>query len=206
MKRYIKAATYNGMEFNNSQMYYIQKGLDEGLDVSIYANPEFKDDRQMWQIYEGLKSGIDVNIYANPKFGFQKMSYIREALEQGWDKSEIDLLANPEFNGQQTWLIYSGLENGIDISWYADPKFDEYQMDKIYNGLMAGVDVSSYANPEYSSEEMADILLDLEHRYRFKSNSKAIIQKIADRLNVDIKTATIMVFLKKSFIVILICS
>lgn len=196
MKRYIKAATYDGMEFKDSQMYYIQKGLDEGLDVSIYANPEFKDDRQMWQIYEGLKSGLDVSIYANPKFGFQKMDYIRRALEQGWDNSIINLLANPEFNSRQTGLIYDGFENGIDISWYADPKFNEYQMEKIYNGLMAGVDVSQYADPKYSYKEMEDILLDLEHRYRFKSNSKAIIQEIADRLNVDIKTAK---FLAKDY-------
>lgn len=40
--------------FNEEQKKEIRFGLEDKLDVSIYAKPEF-DDMQMFQIYQGLK-------------------------------------------------------------------------------------------------------------------------------------------------------
>lgn len=60
----------------------IRKGLYKGIDVSIYAKPEFKW-LQMREIREGLEAGIDVTSYADPKIPRKQMSDIRRQLMYG---------------------------------------------------------------------------------------------------------------------------
>ena len=48
-------------KFNEYQMGQIRNGLKKGLDVSIYAKPEFKGS-QMEQIRYGLERGLDINV------------------------------------------------------------------------------------------------------------------------------------------------
>ena len=54
-------------QFNKKQQEEILKGLEDNLDVSIYATPEF-DNRQMKQIRWGLEANLDVSIYAKTEF------------------------------------------------------------------------------------------------------------------------------------------
>ncbi len=49
------------------QMEEIRMGLEAGLDVSLYARPEF-DWEQMQEIRLGLEDGLDVSVYAKPEF------------------------------------------------------------------------------------------------------------------------------------------
>lgn len=108
MKRWIKAATYNGFdesEFDYLQMEQIRKGLESGVDVSVYADPKFSYG-QMKRIRDGLESGVDVSIYADPKFS-------------AWQMEELRL----------------GLESGVDVSVYAVPEFGSWQMEDIRKGL-----------------------------------------------------------------------
>jgi len=135
MKKWIHAATYSGFdegEFDNRQMREIREGLESGIDVSQYADPNFSAD-QMGQIRSGLESGIDVSKYADPKFDVRQMYYIKR-----------------------------GLRSGFDVSKYADPKFDGGQMAQIVWGLESGVDVSQYANPNISGDQMSRIRERLE--------------------------------------------
>lgn len=60
----------------------IRKGLENDIDVSIYAKPEFNW-RQMREIRKGLEAGIDVSSYADPKFAWARMSNIRKQLTHG---------------------------------------------------------------------------------------------------------------------------
>ena len=46
--------------FNEAQLVQISKGLEVGLDVSIYAKPEFNW-KQMGIIRKGLEQGLDVS-------------------------------------------------------------------------------------------------------------------------------------------------
>lgn len=55
----------------------IRKGLYNGIDVSIYAKPEFKW-QQMREIREGLEAGIDVTSYADPTIPWAQMSNMRK--------------------------------------------------------------------------------------------------------------------------------
>lgn len=64
--------------FDDLQMFEIERGLEEGLDVSIYTDPKFNGN-QMFEIRWGLKRGVDVSVYADPKFHRCQMEEIREA-------------------------------------------------------------------------------------------------------------------------------
>ena len=57
-------------------MNLIKQGLENKLDVSLYANPEFKD-LQMKEIRLGLKQGINVESYLNSNISNQEMQKIR---------------------------------------------------------------------------------------------------------------------------------
>jgi len=60
-------------------MHEILDGLDKGLDVTIYAKPEFNA-QQMSQIRQGLKKGLDVTIYAKPEYSASQMKEIKLSL------------------------------------------------------------------------------------------------------------------------------
>ena len=66
--------------FNESKKEEIRLGIENGIDVSIYANPEF-DYRQMVQILKGLENNIDVTTYLNPTIEWEQMEKIRLELE-----------------------------------------------------------------------------------------------------------------------------
>lgn len=53
-------------------MDQIREGLKDGIDVSIYAKPEFKA-AQMRVIRFGLQSNIDVTLYLNPSLDWKEM-------------------------------------------------------------------------------------------------------------------------------------
>ena len=60
-------------------MKAIRRGLEQGLDISVYAKPEF-DGCQMEEIRDGLESGVDVSTYADPNLDWEVMCAQREAL------------------------------------------------------------------------------------------------------------------------------
>lgn len=53
--------------YNEFQLSRIRADLEEGIDVSIYAKPEF-DKSQMFEIYSGLRKGLNATIYAKSEF------------------------------------------------------------------------------------------------------------------------------------------
>ena len=53
------------------------------MNISWYATPEFNI-HQMRQIITGLEDKLDVSIYAKPELSFREMETIREKL---WEKS-----------------------------------------------------------------------------------------------------------------------
>lgn len=68
-------------QFDKHQQRVLILGLEQNLDVSIYAKKEFEWE-QMEEIREGLENNLDVSIYANSKFDFLQMSQIRLGLEK----------------------------------------------------------------------------------------------------------------------------
>lgn len=64
------------------QAKQIYLGLQAGVDVSIYSNPEFSY-TQMREIKDGLINGVDATLYADPKLTVDEMYRIRDRLEDG---------------------------------------------------------------------------------------------------------------------------
>ena len=77
-KRKGYSANFN---FNSEQMYEIEKGLDKGLDVSVYDKEEFNED-QMEQIRLGLEKNLDVSKYAKTEYNWKIMRKIRRKLKK----------------------------------------------------------------------------------------------------------------------------
>ena len=70
---------YAKKEFDRDQMREIRFGLVEKVDISIYAKSCF-DAEQMWFIRTGINEDIDVSIYAKPSIPWQEMKEIKEQL------------------------------------------------------------------------------------------------------------------------------
>lgn len=68
--------------FSSAQLSQIMYGLINNVDVSIYAEKYFDEDK-MRQIRLGLESGVDVSLYAKKRFGHKQMQSIRIDLQQG---------------------------------------------------------------------------------------------------------------------------
>lgn len=97
-------------------MEQISLGLIDGVDVRIFAKPEF-DDKQMEQIriglvgeivkykpvldvfppeYEIIEVNIDVNFYAKPEFNRNKMRDIRLELDRKNNQEYYDIFEKME--------------------------------------------------------------------------------------------------------------
>ena len=63
-------------QFNLFQRIQIKRGLEDNLNVFLYANKEFKA-KQMNEIRLGLIDDLDVSIYANPEYTCQQMEQFR---------------------------------------------------------------------------------------------------------------------------------
>ena len=70
----IKTEWFN--QFNEEQQEEIIKGLEDNVNVFIYAKPDFNC-FQMEQIRLGLKDNLDVSIYAKKEYPAVKMEEIR---------------------------------------------------------------------------------------------------------------------------------
>lgn len=171
-------------EYQQAQNQEIRLGAEEGLDVSIYANPDFNW-LQMEQIRIGLKDKVDVTAYANPAYSYDTMKQIRLSIY-----SEIDLLPylrrgftddaleeirlsllnrlpiddwlKDDMCAPQIFQIRVGLSEQLDVSAFADSKYNWKQMREIRLGVEKKLDTSLYANPLYSYFQMREIRLGLE--------------------------------------------
>ena len=118
-------------KFNYSQKEQIRFGLEKGLDISIYAKPEFKGS-QMEQIRFGLEKGLNAHIYAKPEFNYEQMRQIRLGLERGLD---VSIYAKTEFDWSQMQEIRLRLEKSSDVNTYVKPEFDWRQTPQISTDL-----------------------------------------------------------------------
>lgn len=171
-------------EYQKAQNQEIERGREEGLDVSLYANPEFNW-LQMEQIRMGLKDQVDASVYAHPEYNYDTMRQIRLSLYFGIDlipyldrgftddsleeirmalmnKIPIDEWLKDEMCAPQIHEIRIGLCEQLDISSYSDPQYNWMQMYEIRLGLEKKLDVSVYANILYSHRQMREIRLGME--------------------------------------------
>lgn len=65
-------------EYLKEQRQEIFLGKEEGLDVSLYSNPELNW-LQMEQIRMGIKDKVDVSVYADPSYSYETMKQVHES-------------------------------------------------------------------------------------------------------------------------------
>ena len=68
----------------------IRDGVNNNLDVSIYAKPEFNWE-QMKEIRKGLEDGLDMGKYVKPKTTILEIRRICHLLKSG-KSSELNLI------------------------------------------------------------------------------------------------------------------
>ena len=66
-----------------------------------------------------------------------------------------------QFTKPQQKQIKLGIENNVDISWYAKTEFKQSQMNEIRLGLYNNVDVSVYAKVYFDNKQMEQIRMGL---------------------------------------------
>ena len=115
-----------GDQYNHEQLYWLRKGYDEGLDISLYANPAF-DYYQMYTIMYGLENGVDATLYAFVEYNNFMMQVIYHLLANGarFDKYIVE----DHLDIDKIMSDY-----GLLIRYKGFHRLSKYAIDAIYDG------------------------------------------------------------------------
>lgn len=142
-------------EFTLNQLKLIVKGIDEGLKVHLYANPDL-DELQMYEVYLGVKSNVNIYEYNNPEYSCEKMRLVRVCLENGIDP--IDYITPIDYlqciNDLYYYAVSVGIECGCNQEYLNSDNFTPLQILELVTGCKNGVDISSWAKPDIPEYEM----------------------------------------------------
>lgn len=137
--------------FNRDQVDEIEKGLDAGLDVAIYAKKEFMA-IQMRQIRLGLLERLDVLCYSIPVYDWFQMEELREGLKAGLD---ILKFSSPELAYDKMRQIRLGLADGIDLTAYT--RLEAGMLRELRKAIGAGINLIPYIQQGYQTEQLEQI-------------------------------------------------
>lgn len=84
-------------------------------------------------VFEGLKKGIDVSLYAKPEYTAAKMEQIKLGLI---NKVDVKHYLCEKFSSAQMSWIREGLQSKIDVNFYNSPDYSTAFMKTIYNILV----------------------------------------------------------------------
>lgn len=152
----VDVSVYARPEFLAIQMYQIRTGLEDNLPVKYYAKPEY-DWFQMDEIKLGLESGVDVKKYASADIPFDVMRQIRLGLEDG-----IDLSAEKNMAAGVLRQLRIATINGVDITKYVKLGYDEEQLKNIRIALEKKIDIGPYIDVSMCGAIIREITLGLE--------------------------------------------
>lgn len=111
-------------DLNLMQQTYNSKMLNKNKEYE----GEFYNEMQYKEIMEGLDEGIDVSLYASPDLSYMSMSMIRAAISSGADVTEI-VYDYKKFDEKQIALLCSAAVSGLyDVAKIAYPHLDADRM------------------------------------------------------------------------------
>ena len=93
---------------------------------------------QTEEVLKGLENNVNVLIYANNKYSWQQMKVIRKGLEKNFD---INILLKEEFSFEQLLIIEDGFEKNINILNVINNKLTREQIKSILNCYLLGLKV-----------------------------------------------------------------
>jgi F0F1-type ATP synthase delta subunit len=150
-------------ENSHEQMQEVAYGLESNIDVEIYAKKIFDAD-QMSEIRESLEDGLpkdQVNKYVDPQYDWAHMQFLRKALDS--KDPHFEAYLNPKILVSSLEEIRDGFADGLDMSKYITEDYDDLQLIEIKEGLKSGIDVSIYDDPnKYNYQQMFEIRRGLE--------------------------------------------
>lgn len=91
----VDVSVYCKEEFNAAQMKALRLGLEEKLDVSRFADAQY-DYMQMEELKQAVRSGMNMDDICNPKFSHSVMREIRLASELNYDLTSMQSLVIQE--------------------------------------------------------------------------------------------------------------
>lgn len=152
----LDVSIYAKPEFLAIQMRQIRLGLLDNLPVEIYATTDY-DWFQMEEIRKGLEAGLDIRKFADPAIPFENMRQIRHGLQEGLDLSNLKKLPP----GVLKELRLASKER-IDITPYIKAGYVQEQLEQIRIAKENGVDIDKYLNLNQRGPAIREIVLGLE--------------------------------------------
>lgn len=150
---------YNNLNsFDYFQQEEIRKGIENHIDVSVYAKPELPYNI-MHQLRKALEDGNDLTPYIT--YGAGVLHELRKAMKSG-----ISLIPyiNAGYDCDQLFAIRHALEKNINIAPYLEIAYHGACINEIAIGLEHHIDVSPYAKTCYTWRKMKEIRLGIEQR------------------------------------------
>lgn len=93
---------YDWSRYTFTQAHQVFRGELEGIDTSIYNNPECFDGGQMLALRAGITDNVNINLYKNSEYDGYKMLLYYELLKEGKDISKA---LDPRLNENQINII-----------------------------------------------------------------------------------------------------
>ena len=166
LEQKLNVSVYAKKEFLAIQMREIRLGLQDKLPVEKYANPSF-DWFQMEQIRMGLKDGIDISKYAKPEISYDRMQQIRLSL-----LDNIDLSAFTKLEAGILKQLHLGIKNNVRIVPYITQGYDDEQLEAIREAMEKKLPVDEYVNKTFRGIALKEIFTGLEHNVDVKEYAK----------------------------------
>lgn len=167
-------------QFNKQQQNYLRKCVEQGIDISSFAKPEYSQLKMkflceaMHEPYDSsnlfhyahldlglLKAlrrmcmaGVDDLKYYSDKYTYGKLEEIKLGLVRKVDVSVYD---DPTFPTACMRFLRELLEHGHDAKPYANPQLTSQQIKALSHGIYNGFDMSKYAIEEYKPAQLREI-------------------------------------------------
>ena len=167
-------------QFNKQQQNYLRKCVEQGIDISSFAKPEYSQLKMkflceaMHEPYDSsnlfrfahldlglLKAlrrmcmaGVDDLKYYSDEYTYDKLEEIKLGLVRKVDVSVYD---DPTFPTVCMRFLRELLENGYDAKPYSNPRLSSAQIKELIHGIYNGFDMSKYAIEEYKPAQLREI-------------------------------------------------
>ena len=167
-------------QFNKQQQNYLRKCVEQGIDISSFAKPEYSQLKMkflceaMHEPYDSsnlfhyahldlglLKAlrrmcmaGVDDLKYYSDKYTYDKLEEIKLGLVRKVDVSVYD---DPTFPTACMRFLRELLEHGHDAKPYANSQLTSQQIKALSHGIYNGFDMSKYAIEEYKPAQLREI-------------------------------------------------
>ena len=122
-----------------------EERLEESLIEQGY------DSYQIYEIMKGVQLGLDVSVYRNIHYDFLTMQAYRFALMANVD---VDWLKSKQFRMIQILVIAECTKAGLERKYFDLELFNESQLVEIILGVRENIDVTKYAKVNYSNVKM----------------------------------------------------